>query len=49
MVQDPGSAYCPEMPSAAIAACRVDHVCPLEQMPSLLVDLTAKSRKVEES
>ncbi|MBA2564737.1 MAG: chemotaxis protein CheB [Gemmatimonadetes bacterium] len=41
IVQDPASAECPEMPSAAIAATAVDHVLPLAQIAPFLLGLAS--------
>jgi two-component system, chemotaxis family, protein-glutamate methylesterase/glutaminase len=40
MVEDPNLASCPEMPRAALNACKVDWVLPLEKMVPLLEQLT---------
>ena len=36
IAQEPSKAECPVMPNAAIAASRIDHVLPLEDIPPLL-------------
>jgi two-component system chemotaxis response regulator CheB len=39
VAQDPATAEAPAMPAAAIAACRVDRVLPLERIGAFLVEL----------
>ena len=39
IVQAPSEAECPDMPEAAIAACAVDHVLTLAEIPPLLARL----------
>jgi two-component system chemotaxis response regulator CheB len=39
LVQDPGDAIAPEMPSAAIARLEVDHVAPVHRMGALLTEM----------
>jgi two-component system chemotaxis response regulator CheB len=42
IVQDPYDALVPSMPQSALDSVSVDHVVPLSQIPSLLVQLTAR-------
>jgi two-component system chemotaxis response regulator CheB len=44
VVQDPEDALAPSMPEAAIAAVKPDHVAPLAEMSTVLVQLCAKTR-----
>jgi two-component system chemotaxis response regulator CheB len=44
VVQDPATAERREMPDAAIAAARPQHVCPLEEIGPLLVRIAASER-----
>ncbi|MDD8018209.1 MAG: chemotaxis protein CheB [Bacteroidota bacterium] len=45
MVQDPKSAEAPRMPEAAIEACRVDQVVPLEKIVPVLKHLVYKKQR----
>ncbi len=47
IVQDPATAHVDIMPKAAIAASRVDHVLPLEEIPELFKKLSDASRADE--
>ena len=44
VVQDPADAECDPMPRSAIRHVEVDYVCPLEEIPALLAELTAEAR-----
>lgn len=44
VVQDPADAEFDPMPRSAIRRVDVDHLCPLEEMPALLADLSAEAR-----
>jgi two-component system, chemotaxis family, protein-glutamate methylesterase/glutaminase len=44
VVQDPADAEVDSMPKSAIRHVEVDYVCPLEEMPALLAELTAEPR-----
>ena len=45
IVQEPGSAEAPQMPQAALDACAVDHVVPLEDIAGVLLQLTSATRR----
>jgi two-component system chemotaxis response regulator CheB len=45
IAQDPATASCPDMPSAAIKNVDVDHVVPIEEMPQLLARLTSEQAR----
>ena len=47
VVQDPATAHVDYMPKAAIASTRVDHILPLEEIASLLKELSNSSRADE--
>lgn len=45
VVQDPNDAETPQMPAAALAAVKADHVLPLAEMPALLQRLAARAAR----
>jgi two-component system chemotaxis response regulator CheB len=47
VVQDPATAHVDYMPKAAIASTKVDHILPLEEISSLLMELSNSSRADE--
>lgn len=47
IVQDPATAHVDYMPKAAIASTKVDHILPLEEIASLLMELSNASRADE--
>lgn len=47
VVQDPATAHVDYMPKAAIASTKVDHILPLEEIASLLTELSNSSRADE--
>ena len=47
VVQDPATAHVDYMPKAAIASTKVDHILPLEEIASLLTELSHSSRADE--
>ena len=44
VVQDPASAAAPQMPEAALAATRADHILPLAEIGPLLISLCAEAK-----